>query len=491
MSQIIGITADKPSKIRGYRSDLLVMEEAGSWPGSTKAYIQSTALVGPKGAQWGLRIVGGTSGDTGPALAGLRDMYYNPKTYAILPFRHSYTSTGEQCLTAFFMPCTKIMKDRKKFLQHRGYVDEDLAKKFHDSVRADMINSPQALVQHAAEFPYNDAEAFSLEGDNRFNKILLAEQLTKIRALKQCPPIEKGFIEYLYKNNEHNKENINGFRWIPNQNGTIKILEHPIWEMPAQKDDKGNLLPVPDKMRGLYIIGIDGIDIGKGQTSEATKDPSDFCLIVMKRAYGMEGPKIVAMYKDRPNQIKEAYKIAIKLAQYYNAIINIEATRMGLVTWARDNKYLSYFMKRPRATLTDIQKGVSKQYGTPATQAIIAHQVDLIAEYIDDYCHTIWFEEILDELTRYSDANKRAFDTVASLGMLMLADEELSGVVPKQTSVEKDEWQDIGYYTDEDGIKHYGVIPKQQVNINFNWRPSYDDYNRIRSSNPRDYEKYI
>lgn len=59
MSQVIGITADKPSKIRGYRADLLIMEEAGSWTGSTKAYIQSTALVGPKGAQWGIRIVGG------------------------------------------------------------------------------------------------------------------------------------------------------------------------------------------------------------------------------------------------------------------------------------------------------------------------------------------------------------------------------------------------------------------------------------------------
>lgn len=142
MSQIIGITADKPSKIRGYRSDLLIMEEAGSWPQSTKAYIQSTALVGPKGAQWGIRIVGGTSGDTGPALAGLRDMYYNPESYAILPFKHNYTSTGEECLTSFFMPCTKIMKDRKRFLSHRGYVDEDAAKEFYDSVRQGMASTP-------------------------------------------------------------------------------------------------------------------------------------------------------------------------------------------------------------------------------------------------------------------------------------------------------------------------------------------------------------
>jgi hypothetical protein len=87
----------------------------------------------------------------------------------------------------------------------------------------------------------------------------------------------------------------------------------------------------------------------------------------------MSEPQYVAIYKDRPNDIRDAYKIAIKLAQYYNAIINIEATRMSLVNWARDHKYLNYFMKRPRATLTDINRGVSKQYGTPATAAIISH----------------------------------------------------------------------------------------------------------------------
>jgi hypothetical protein len=93
-------------------------------------------------------------------------------------------------------------------------------------------------------------------------------------------------------------------------------------------------------MRGLYVIGIDGIDIGASQTSEYTKDPSDFCLVVKKRIYGLSDPQYVAIYKDRPNDIRDAYKIALKLAQYYNAVINIEATRMSLVNWARDHKYL-------------------------------------------------------------------------------------------------------------------------------------------------------
>ena len=64
MSQITGIVADKPSKIRGDRVDLLVYEESGSWPGLIKAFIQSNALVGQPGSQWGYRIGGGKYPDT-------------------------------------------------------------------------------------------------------------------------------------------------------------------------------------------------------------------------------------------------------------------------------------------------------------------------------------------------------------------------------------------------------------------------------------------
>jgi hypothetical protein len=45
--------------------------------------------------------------------------------------------------------------------------------------------------------------------------------------------------------------------------------------------------------------------------------------------------------------------------------------------------------------------------------------------------------------------------------MALLADEELMGRVPKMANNEIEEtWQDIGYYTDSNGVKHYGRIPK-------------------------------
>ena len=344
-----------------------------------------------------------------------------------------------------------------------------------------------------AEFCYNAEEAFSLEGDNKFNKVNIAEQLTNIRALKKSPPIEIGYLEYKYKDGAHIEQNLDGFKWIPNQNGKIKILEHPLWTLPEKRDNEGNVIwRPPERMKDLYVIGIDGIDIGKSQTSDATKDPSDFCLTVFRRTYGTSEPQFVAIYKDRPNDIREAYKIAIKLAQYYNAVINIEATRQSIIPCARERKLLKLFMKRPRATLGDSVRNTNKQYGTPATPAIIDHQTDLIADYVNDYCYLIWFEEMLDELNRYTDENKRKFDIIASMAMALLADEELQGTVPKMVEEVKQTWQDIGFYTDQEGRRRYGVIPKynNQILINNDFRQSYDE-NGIRTSNTRLYSGYL
>lgn len=52
-------------------------------------------------------------------------MFYHPEVYGILPHRHRYTQNGAEVLTSFFIPCTKIPKDRKRFLSHRGFVDPD------------------------------------------------------------------------------------------------------------------------------------------------------------------------------------------------------------------------------------------------------------------------------------------------------------------------------------------------------------------------------
>ena len=497
-SVVKGILADKPSKIRGDRVDLLIYDEAGSWNDLTTAVVQGRALCEVQGIIRGIQVYGGTGGDVGAALEGLKKIYYNPKSYKVLPFRHSWTQDGAVAETGFFIPYF-LQSLNPEYMDSRGVCNQTEYKKLLTQERNELLSVPDDYVKHCAEYCWNAEEAFTLEGQNKFNKLKIAEQLAAIRLHKTGPKIHTGLIDYTYKTGLHKLDNINGFKWIPINTGKVQILEHPVWSQLYKEDQKKKRELAEEQgiefeevsyneMDNLYVAGIDGIDIGAAQTSEETRSPSDFCIVIKKRAYGLSEPQYVAIYKDRPQNIREAYKIAMCLIKYYNCKVNIEATRVGFLTWAREHKCLRYFMKRPRATLGDIKNGKTNTYGTPATKVIINQQTDLIADFVDDYGHTIWFEDMLDQLKSYNDENKGKFDIIAALGMAELADQELSGRQP--VKVEQDEgdvFQDFGYYKDEKGYTHFGVIPKKEQPINVTIKYTDDPY-RIETSDPRLYE---
>ena len=493
-SEVIAINGSKPSNIRGDRVDLLIFDEAGSWPGLTTAIIQGQELCEIQGVPRGIMLYGGTGGDMGAPLEGLKKIYYNPKAFKVLPYRHNYTQTGEYELTGFFIPYFAQALN-PVFMDHRGVCDMESYKKVLQDERNNLLAVPGEYYKKCAERCWFAEEAFNLEGVNKFNKTLISDQLAEIRLHKRGPKPEKGNLEYIFKTGKQTKENIEGFKWTPNVNSKLQILEHPIWtnefkHSPTYKYyDQETIGTQYTEMKDLYIAGVDGIDIGANDTSKETRDPSDFCIVILKRLMGMQEPQIVAMYKDRPGDEREAFKIAVRLCQYYNAKINIEATRKSFYTWAKDRGYGHMFVRRPKATMTsDLSRALSNQIGTPATKQIIEQHTSLTANFVEDYCHTIWFEEILNELISYNDENKTKFDIVASLGMVFLLDQELSSRVPTEVKKEVEEFEDFGYYIDERGYKRWGVIPKPDKELLIRDNRNAYDPRRIDSSDPRHHQ---
>jgi hypothetical protein len=53
---------------------------------------------------------------------------------------------------------------------------------------------------------------------------------------------------------------------------------------------------------------------------------------------------------------------------------------------------------------------------------------------------------------------------VAACQMAEVGDEELSDIIPREYKPVSKEFRDIGYYTDEKGNKHFGIIPKYNEN---------------------------
>lgn len=479
-SDIQGIVVDNPRKLRGDRIDLLFFEEAGSNPVLKKTYIQGRALIEVMGRRVGCRFTYGTGGDS-KFMGELADIFNNPQGFQILPYKHNYTKSGEYILSGFFVPSYTILtydNIRKiSTVDSRGVTNVKAAKQYYEDEFMRLIGNPKDYLRDKAEFCFTPEDAFAFEGDNNFNTVLLAEQQACIKLYKTGPHIDIGRLEYKFRDNKHTEEMVEGVTFVKdNMKGKVHMLEMPVL-------DEDNQVP-----RNLYVGGIDGIDMGEEDTSNSTRDPSDFCVVIYKRTFGLEKPKIVAFYKDRPQKISDAHLNCLKLLQLYNAKACLESTRISVQQYFKAKKCADrYLMRRPRACQSDIQGGRSKQFGAPATETIIRHQLDLISNYIDEFCTEIWFIEVVEELLKYSYENKGKYDIVAAFGMAMLADEELMFVKPVIQTDKSNVLEPFGYWTDEYGIRHKGRIPnKDSVVPKFNlWPTNNYDNQRIRTSDPR------
>lgn len=440
MSSIKGVVADNPRKVRGERVERLIFEEAGSNIVLDTSWIQGNALVELGGMKVGTRFAGGTGGDSGPALASLARMFNDPIAFNVLPYKNDYTRDGKIQYTGFFIPAHEFALD-PKFLDSRGVTDKIRFREHYEKQRA--LMSGKDLMTYCAEHCFTPDEALLRQGDNIFNSELVSERLTDIRVHKQGIKPKHYVLEWT---DGEKKSRVNG-REV--KSGDLIVFEEP------RKDNNGEVY------KNLYVAGIDAIDMGTGD-SATDNDVSDFCIVIKRRAFGMESPKYVAMYKARPREIKTAFETAMRLLVWYNAKALLEYTKISIQQYFINNKKSHLLMERPDFAITAktrLSRNKKKLVGLPATEAVIKHGLELISMYIEDYWYEIDSEDMLEQMLNYSYEAKRKFDIIAALQCAEIADEELSGVTPTNVSKASKEWKDIGYYIDTDGVKRFGIIP--------------------------------
>ena len=401
-------------------------------------------------------------GDQGPQLAGLNKIFYDPEAFNILPYKNTYQANGQVAYTGFFIPSYEMWFGTKDYcgFDSRGVVDTERAKKYYLDKWSE-TNDPKALIKNKAEYCFTPEDAFALEGSNRFDQELLVDQLHAITIHKTVDPPRS--IKLHWKLDE----NGNADR---NKRPTVEFCsESPIQivELPEEGSDGQPYM-------NLYVSGCDSID-QDSTTATGQTDTSQFCMTIMRRQFGLKSPKIVAIYKDRPSHIQMAFDTALKLCMFYNCKMLVEATRISIKQYFEKEHKLDFLMRRPKATANSWGKTNFKQFGCPATEHIIQHQLDLIEQYIVDYSDQIQFPEMLEELIRYSYENKRKFDIVAALGMTMLADEDMIGRTARTTTPVKNR-PVITYVKNE-----WGQIELQAVYQNQN---ELVDGTRVQSSEP-------
>lgn len=443
MAQISGQVVDKADKLRGDRAERVIFEESGSNPILLDTFAVSQALVIINGVRLGTRIIFGTGGDTGPGLHGLEKMFLKPRTYGILPYKHKYNKSGHYVETGYFLPAWRTVMGA---MDSRGVASEEKGKAYYNKTRNNLQNDPESYLRHCAEYCFTYEEALSQKGQNRFNQVKLANQRLDIEVHETTPKPKRGHLMWQYVPNTNE---ISGVKFVEHPQGTVEVSEEPTL------DEKGN------RIRDLYVAGIDSIDVGSNE-SIVGEDGSKFCITVKKRTFGLDGNKYVCKYLDRPKDVREAYEKARMILYWYGCKANIEATRVGLIAYFREKNCINMLMKRPRYAIEGQyqNKEASGLYGTQASPKMIEYGIDLVAAFIEDFCHNMYFLDMVEQCQNYSSEMKGLYDIIAAMQMTEIADQDMMGIVPKQEEV-ADDWEDFGYWKDSNGRLHYGVIPKQ------------------------------
>lgn len=443
MSEIHTIIADKPGKIRGDRTDRLIYEEAGSNPILSASWIQGDSLVELGGQHFGTKIGLGTGGDD-MSLSGLADAFTNPRAFKVLPFKNYDTYDGNPELTAFFLPAHKFALV-SKYLDSRGVTNYIEFKKYYEKYRESL--SGQKYLDECAEHCFVPEEALAKTGANVFDSELISQQMINIKIHGNGEKIVPMALEW--DKNAPKYSSVNSFE---SPSSKLLVVEPPL------KDPEGKV------WKNLYVAGIDAIDMGTDNSAEEN-DVSDFCIVIKRRVFGDKEPKYVAMYKDRPRDIRVAYMIALKLLTWYNCQAMLEFTKISFQTFLKDRKKENLLMSRPEyAVSVRVKKKPTKRLiGIPSTEAVIKHGLEQISAFLSDYYYTIDYPEMLEELLKYTYENKRKFDIIAAMSCCEIGDEALTGITPMKPAVTQKTWQDVGYYRDEKGYLKHGVIPNKNT----------------------------
>lgn len=452
------IYGKNPGKTRGKRPTKQLVEEFAAFPPSHQKGALGACKRESRGSWYVMGSIkkcqvyySGTGGTVENDEA--EGIFCNPKAHEIL-----HTNDFEM-ESAFFCP-THIK--RAGTWEKTGCPDVEKATKEVQIEREAAKNEPETYSGLLQEYPMNIKEVFMRKGTNIFNQDKIATQRINIAHTKDIPKPTKGFLKW--DRAENGK--IIGVTFSPSSIGDIEILEHPHWLTDEATDEEKQPMP------NLYVAGCDSIDQGTGDSSYAkdNRKGSELAILIKKRilskGYFRSSSNIyVAKYNKRSENVRDDWDNALKLAYYFNAEVNIEYTKIGIVSWFRDQGFYHLLKKRPSINLQNADPNrQTNLIGTTAAGPIIDHMDQRIKAYIDDFYDIIWFPGLLEQLQDYNREDRTKYDFVIAMGLCELSDEDLMGREAKLPEKATEGLQLFGYYSEYVNgkrIKRYGVLPNQ------------------------------
>jgi hypothetical protein len=443
------IYGDNPGATRGRRPDIQLIEEFAAFPSSGPGRLEN--CIAQSTGSW--KVMGGLNkctvlySGTGGTVNNddAKNLFMNPDSYEVFPV---YGWNGERPTGLFIPTHYKWAGTWEK----DGVSDTEKAEKEVDDLREAQKDNPSKLTKFCQEFPKTLKEVFTKTGTNNFNQAKLAEQFVRFdfdEDLKNAT--YRASLNWIKAKDGR----ITGVKITRDFQGPFEIAEEPM------KDEDGN------PYNNLYVGGVDSID--QGNIDSVTTRGSKLALLIKKRipdgAFFKSTQNVyVCKYVKRSDDVREDYENVLKATLLYNAKINVEYSKIGIVGYFRDQKQYHRLLKRPSIAIgkKDKESPIATNtnlIGTTTGPEVIDHQDSKIAEYIEDHCHQIVFQDLVAQLIDYKREDRTEYDLVIAMGLAELADEEFLGLLAKPAVSETKDLKMFGYYIDKDGYKQYGIIP--------------------------------
>ncbi len=450
------IATNKASERLFILSDGTVTHNCGDWSAGKadlKSCINASMGSWRKGPIKTCRVfLTGTGGSVSSDQA--KDVFMNPSAYDLLAVNDFATRTAKH--HSIFIPSDYLYASFG--WERTGVNDNEGARASMEEEREMKREDSEAYDKFIQEYPFTVEEVFRKSGTNIFHQRNIAKQWTDIEfGTENILKPEVGYLEW--KRSAGGK--IVGVTWAANPSGNMHIIEHPY-------HGEGKNVIYPD----LYVGGIDSIDQGQ-LDSTTSKNRSSLAILIKKRIvdgqyFKQTSNLYVAKYIGRSLDVRDDYEEALKLTMYYSAKINVEYTRIGIVQYFRERKQWHRFIKRPAiarssAGSADMEhiKKLREQtlIGTTTTVGVIDYGDGKIKEYTRDFCHNIFYIDVLEQLRDYQREDRTKYDLVIAMAMCEIADEDLLGIPAKTNDADTRGFEEFGYYIDEYGHKKFGVIP--------------------------------
>jgi hypothetical protein len=371
-SQII-VKAPTDTTWEGGALRKLIIDEAGKLGNLKAMYSLAEPVMNVGTRRVGCPIIFGTAGDIGKEGKDLKDMWFNADLYKLKQFFFGgwmglivdeYGNDMKEHAIRWIV----YERKRKEGLSSREYVD---------------------FIQM---YPLTVQEAFKSNEEGGLGNRIKIEKQKNVLASNPMP----------FKAGSFKPSTSNLPIFQPHGQGKCVVYEEP---------DPG--------FKGLYIAGCDPVD----SYSEG-KNLSSASLWIMSKPNGLQPPKLVFEYTDRPADPRDFYDQALLALMYYNnAKVLIENNRYGMIAYMEE-KGFKYLLAGEPQGIKKFVATVTQKPGYYKTKYTTAYGEELVEEYIEDHCDIIPSIPLLEEAENYGLQNCDRVDALFAVLMLLKDDKQ-------------------------------------------------------------------